>query len=519
MAHNFYKNNDLKNLKWHFILILPLFAFTFQDDRPEMKQRETAEIAKRLDEITDGGATGEQQGWNLNWYLGPVLRRCDAATDEWLEPTERILNMLANKMAVGPDGYKGFIGPYIYNEKEHWCDVHVGDAILIKHMLHFAVIIHQNPALKAKYGTSAERFVQIAKRDLIEKWEKRGTFVEDGPFAGYREWNMFCKPDDIGGEWYVEDHARGQDAVFPSLPYNKAMDMASCMLQIYSITGEKAYKEKAEKVFNRFKAGLNPYQGGYTWNYWEPISPADINIHSERNERILSHWVGTHAYRDYQAGEIDMVVYAYNMGVTFTDEDMRRFIHTNLKFMWNGDRTKPEWENSDAILPGYRKPAPSAEYPTTAGIQWDALAQFDTTILYLKRLAGSRNRPIPEDKSETIGFVRKYAPKAKVNEPVWMKGVGESGGQMAAIVIPSVVPAGGSTVILSKSDGDMSPVEIVVRPLKGGKESPITTQQMGRGIQLFYVWDGTIDGKRKPGEYVVIWKYRGKERAYPVTIK
>jgi len=501
------------------LLLLPFwFAFTTVDDKPELKQKETAELAKKLEAIPDGGATGEQVAWNLNWFLGPVLRKCDTATDDWLEPTERILNMLADKMAVGPDGYKGFIGPYIYNEKEHWCDVHVGDAILIEHMLHFASIIHHNSHLKEKYGKSADRFVGIAKKDLFEKWEKRGTFIVDGPFAGYREWNMFCKQGDIEGEWYVDDNARGQGTVFPSLPFNKAIDMAYCMLQLYEITGEKIYKEKAEKVFNRFKAGLNPFQGAYTWNYWEPVAPEDININSARNERILTHWVGTHPYRNYQAGEIEKVVYAYNMGVTFTDADIRRFVNTNLKFMWNGDLSKPEWENSNSKLPGYKKPPPSIDYPTTAGIQWDALSQFDTTILLLKRAANNNDRRIPEDNVEIKGFVRQYNPKATVKEPVWMKGIGESAGQMEAIVIPSVVPAGKNTVILSKADAEMSPVEIWVRPLKGGKPVLITTQQMGNGIQLFYVWDGKIEGKRTPGEYVIIWKYMGGERAYPVTL-
>ena len=513
----------MKTFKFFFYFVIivfafPLFSFTIYDERPELRHKETADLAGRLAAIPDGGATGEQQGWNLNWYLGPVLRRCDNANDDWLEPTERILNMLADKMAVGPDGYKGFIGPYIYNG-QHWCDVHVSDAILIKHMLHFATIVHRNPNLKTKYGKSAERFVQIGKRDLIEKWEKRGTFIVDGPFAGYREWNMFCNPEDIEGEWYEDNNVRGQGVVTPSLPFNKAMDMAHCMLQIYSITGEKVYKEKAEKIYNRFKAGLNPFQDGYTWNYWEPISPADVDVRSTRNERILSHWVGTHPYRDYQAGELENVVYAYNFGITFTDADIQRFIHTNLHFMWNGDRSKPEWENSNSKLPGYRKPAPSTDYPTTAGIQWDALAQFDTTILYLKRFAG-RNRQTMEENSETVGFVRKYAPRrTNVKEPAWMKGIGESAGQMTAIVIPSVVPAGENTVILSKADGEMSPVEIMVRPLKRGKAVPVTVQQMGNGIQLFYVWDGTVNGKRKSGEYVVIWKYRGGERAFPVTLK
>ena len=495
-------------------LIFPFVAFTIDDDRPELMQKETSDLAKKLEVIPDGGATGEQVGWNLNYLLGPVLRRCENATDDWLKPTERILNMLADKMAVGPDGYKGFIGPYMYNN-EHWCDVHVGDAILVVHLLHFASIIHHHPELKNQYGKSAERFLTIGKRDLIEKWEKRGTYVVDGPFAGYREWNRFCKPDDIAGEWYTCDQARGNGVATPSLPFNKAMDMAHCMLLIYDMTGEKAYKDKAEKIFNRFKAGLNPFQGGYTWNYWEPVAPEDVNIHANQDEHILTHWVDTHPYRNYQSGEIDMAVHAYNLGVTFTDKDIRRFIHTNLKFMWNGDLSNPAYENSNSKLPGYVKPPPSKEYPTTAGIYWGALEQFDTTILYLK----NKGRRIPDTRLETIGFVRKSAPKAIVKEPAWMKDIGESAGQMEAIVIPSVVRKGQNTVILSKADGEPAPVEIWVRPLKKREPFRITTQQMGNGAQLFYNWDGKINGKRKPGEYVIIWKYKGGERAYPVSLQ
>jgi hypothetical protein len=503
-----------KHIVWMILLYLPFMAFTGNDDKPELRQKETAAFARMLEKLPDGGATGEQVAWNLNYYLGTILRNCDNGSDDWMLPTEHILNMLADKMATGPDGYKGFIGPYIYNEKEHWCDVHVGDAILVEHLLHFAMIVNQNPALKEKYGNSAQRFCDIARRDLIEKWEKRGTFVIDGPFAGYREWNMFCKPDSMN-VWYREDHARGQDVLFPCLPFNKAMDMAYCMLQLHSLTGEASYKEKAEKIFNRVKAGMNPFQNGYTWNYWEPVHPEDINIHSTRNERILSHWVGTHPYRNYQEGEVKKIVFAYNMGITFTDADIQRLIHTNLNFMWNGDLTNPEWENSNSKLPGYKKAPPSEAYPTTAGIYWEALSQFDTTILYLST-AG--RKPSPANRASLV-FVRKYAPGAIVEEPVWMKGIGESAGQMEAIVIPSVVPSGENTVILSKSDAEMSPVEIWVRPMKGGTESLVITQKMGNGIQLFHVWDGKINGIRTPGEYVMIWRYRSGERAYPVTLK
>ena len=501
------------------ILLSLLLSFSAaEEEKPELKQKETAYLAGEISKANDGGVTGESFAWHINYFLGPVLSNCKNGNDDWMAPTERILNMLADKMATGPDGYKGFIGPYIYNEKEYWCDVHVGDAILISHMLHFATIVHDNPALKGKYGKSAERFVNIAKKDLIEKWDKRGTFIVDGPFAGYREWNMFCKPNDMSN-WFKEDNARGPNTPFPSIPFNKAMDVAECMLHIYHITGEKVYKEKAEKVFNRVKAGMNNFKGGYTWNYWEPISSADVNVNSTRNERILSHWVGTHPYRDYQDGEVSKIVYAYDMGVTFTENDIRKIINTNLKFMWNGNMEKPEWANSDSKLPGYQKAPPSEAYPTTAGTYWSALSRFDPTICKLANMARSRNRDANRETPEcNIDFKRKYAPRAKVNEPEWMKGIGESEGQAEAVAIPSVIPAGEGSVILSKSDGPMSDVDIYVRPLKGGTPVKLTTQKMGNGIQLFYVWDGNINGKRSPGKYVIIWEYRGGKRAYPVTI-
>jgi hypothetical protein len=68
------------------------------------------------------------------------------------------------------------------------------------------------------------------------------------------------------------------------------------------------------------------------------------------------------------------------MGVIFTDADIKRLIKTNLEFMWNGDKSNPEWSNSNSKLPGYTKPPPSEAYLTTADTCWGALSQFDSTI-------------------------------------------------------------------------------------------------------------------------------------------
>jgi len=493
-------------LRRFFFALLLLTGFSLIATAQTEAERMTGRILAMIQEVPDGGPTGEQVGWNWNWYLGPILERCQRTpTDEWMQPTEKVLSTMLDKMAEGPDGYKGFIGPYIYNN-EYWCDVHVSDAILCMHALTFAMIVHDNPELQAKYGDSARRFIAVVRKDLIEKWDARKTFVEDGPFAGYHERTMFCNPNDMKN-WFERASTRPNDAPAPSLPFNKSLDMGYCMLQLYRLTGEVSYKDRAEKIYNRVKAGMNRFEGAYTWNYWEPVSPRDI-IERSPGRYELSHWVGTHPYRDYQLGEVSKIIFAYDMGVTFTEDDIKRLVKTNLEFMWNGDLENAQWANSDSKLPGYVKAAPSTAYPTTAGTVWAPLARFDETLGKLVKQA------------PPINWTRKYAPDAKVEDFPWMQGVTESGGQTVAIAIPSVVPAGESTMILSKCyHVNRSPVEIYVRPAAGGDRTLLTTQQMGNSVQMFYPWNGTIDGKRTPGEYVIVWKFLDGERAYPVTLK
>jgi len=497
-----------------FFTIFFLLTFALSAIAQTEAERMTSRLQQMLDNVPDGGPTGEQVGWNWNWHLSQLIERCQQTpTEEWLTPTEKILNTMFDKMAEGPDGYKGFIGQYMYN-KEYWCDVHVSDAILCAHALSFAMIVRDKPEFKEKYKKSCDRFIAIVKKDLIEKWHARKTFVEDGPFAGYTEWTMFCKPNDMKN-WFEMASVRPNNAPSPSLPFNKALDMGYCMLQLYYLTGEVSYKERAEKIYNRVKAGMNRFDGGYTWNYWEPISPKDI-IERSPGRYDLTHWVGTHPYRDYQLGEVSKIIFAYDCGVTFTEEDMKRLVRTNFSFMWSGDKADTQWANSDSKLPGYTKARPSEAYPTWAGTYWKPLERFGLGI--------TNNNPNLNNPN-FIRFIRQYAPDAIVEDFPWMKGISESGGQTLAIAIPSVVPAGESTMILSKCyNVERSPLEIYVRPLgEPGTVSPkptlLTTQQMGNNVQMFYRWDGTINGTRTPGKYVIIWKFLGGERAYPVTLQ
>ncbi|MFT5375821.1 MAG: hypothetical protein ACI906_002648 [Candidatus Latescibacterota bacterium] len=310
----------------------------------------------------EGQITGEQFCWHAasgaDDFVDAYLAWNDAA---WLDRGAAYFDWLVSLMATAPDGYRGWIGPYIYDE-QYWCDVHVGDAILINPMLRFAEVVLANDELKEIHGQRAQRYVQLAQRELIEKWDQRGTWHDDGPQGSYRAWDHYLAPNDLSTWHHSTDPKAGL-----SLPFNKQMDMGIAALRLYRITGQERYRQRAERVFRLFKSRLRLFDGGYVWNYWEPLGPWDI----DRKERRIRHWVNVHPTRNYQAREVAFVAEAYHTGLVFTRTDIERIIHTNLENMWNGDGDQPRWRN--AGLGGEWAP----QKKKRAGTLWSALVDFD----------------------------------------------------------------------------------------------------------------------------------------------
>lgn len=317
----------------------------------------------------EGQVTGEQFCWHaasgaddfVEGYLGSQ----DAA---WLDRGAAYFDWLVSLMATAPDGYRGWIGPYIY-DGQYWCDVHVGDAILINPMLRFAEVVLTDDELKKIHGQRAQHYVQLAERELIEKWDQRGTWHDDGPQGSYRAWNRYLAPGDMSSWRDSPDPKAGL-----SLPFNKQMDMGLAALRLYRITGQERYRERAERIFSLFKSRLRIFAGGYVWNYWEPLGPWDIDL----TEGRIRHWVNVHPTRNYQAREVAFVAEAYHTGIVFTRADIERIIHTNLENMWNGDMKNPRWRN--AGLGGAWAPQEQGR----AGTLWSALADFDARARQLR---------------------------------------------------------------------------------------------------------------------------------------
>jgi len=229
-------------------------------------------------------AKGEAFCWHARSGMGQFISNYRLPEDtEWLDAAVKYYDFLISKMDTDPDGYRGWIGPYMY-DKNYWIDSHVGDALLIEGMLDFAVLVLEDKQLKKKYKDKANLYVEIAKKDLVEKNDKRGTWKEDGPIGGYISYSKYMEPGNFK-EWKYGSEVLKSGM---SHPFNKQNDMATVFIRLYRITGDKSYFDKAEKIFLRITRQLQYYDDHYEWNYWEPFGLYDIDL----EKRTPVHWIG-----------------------------------------------------------------------------------------------------------------------------------------------------------------------------------------------------------------------------------
>jgi len=427
----------------------------------------------------------------------------------WLDAGVRYYDFLVSKLETGPDGYKGWIGPYMYDNK-YWIDSHVGDAILFNGILDFAVLVLEDNALKARYGDKARAYADLAKKHLIEKNDKRGTWKDDGAIGSYVSYSQYMEPGNLK-EWTY-----GSEVLKSGLshPFNKQMDMGQACLRLYRITGEKFYRQRAEKIFLRMKRQLQLTDNHYEWNYWEPFGPWDINL--EKNE--TRHWVGINPSAGYQSREVAQMVDAYHTGVVFDETDIKRLINTHLDVMWNKDKENPGFTNS-YIAHGANKPG---EKPT--GTLWTSLMDFDQRIrdLYAARFDEEDLQSASYLRFEKVvsqnppGFKRKYA-----KEPVKLPRVDKSDSKelRMVVVIPGTIKKGGKFIIANSSWKSDEATQIDLYSADG-KQKLTSLGRTSRQMHIFE-WDGKEPGTQKQlkGDFRIRWTVGNGYREFPVTIK
>jgi hypothetical protein len=299
--------------------------------------------------------------------------------------------------------------------------------------------------------------------------------------------------------------------------------MGVCALRLWRITGDEKWRDRAFKIFaftkSRFQLVDEAGFSYYVWNYWEAFGPESVDL----AKHTTRHWMSVHPARPYAAGEIGQMVEAYNTGLVFDKTDMERFINTNLKIMWNGDKAKPHYSNSNWKLPmppgPDGKPLPP-EVESHAAQLWTGLAQFSQEI---RDLAGGRGRRSAAEGPVT--WERRWCAEkdAKVFDWPWYHSCKSL---TVAAVLPSIVKKGNSTILLCKARIPQDPFEVALYSADG-KERVLVIHQGAipggtDGLAGIFIlpWDpASSKEKALKGDYRVRWTGVDGYREFPITVE
>jgi len=456
--------------------------------------------------------SGEMFSWHASAGIGGFIQGYYAYGKDkaWLEEASIYYDFLISKMEKEPDGYMGWVGPYFGLEPEVGAVV-IGDANLIDPMLAFSEIVMKDPALKStSLGVKAEGYIALARKTLVEKWDKRGGYYEDGMFASYLSTGIIIDQKThqlraLAGKKWSEN-------------LNKHGRMALCFLKLYRITGEQMFRDRAEKIFGHYKAIMrySKDEDRYFWNFWEPLAPFDWKGSKPQS------WVDVHPYRSgYQVFESSAFVEAYHTGVVFSEEDMKKVINTNL-WMWNKSLTDIHFKSANGKPTGEENGKVE-----DAGALWPSLAEFDPKIreIYAAELK-KRNNEVETAYFKNIickeppSFKRKYVTgEVKLPDiPVYpSKDIG------MAVCIPSHISAGKNEemkigckvmekgtvkITLFSEDGKTPLFEI------GGLES-------ARANDIYYMkWNGKDrNGQALKGNYRVRFTMNDSTREWRIKLE
>ncbi len=504
-----------------FCYILPAMIQAQHEDRPESATiRETPENYLRgaknnaRQYMTDD-YTGDSWTWHarfpMNGFLDAYLATDDTA---WLDSAVEYFDWCIGLLLRGPDGRRGWIGS-AYRMEDRLGEHPIGDAIMIEPMVRFsAIVMKDEPELENRYGRAAQHYVELAEELKFEKWMSRGIWHEDGDYGVFTAWPWtFTEEEDE--RW----HEPPPGTRIITLPINMQVHWGVTAARLHRITGDEKWRQTALRIFNFAKSRLNLYDGHYSWNYWEPFGSWDVR---EDSTQEFDHWINTHPYRDYQAGEVAAFVEAYHHGITFDAEDMKRFVRTNIDVMWNGDMEDIQWNNSNA---GVQKtafgeirlasPRPDGRY---AGTLWSSLAPFDSTVrrIYEQRLSPGTHQHAYYHNVTAVrdaGYERRYTER---EEEVLDFPFNPCSTITMAAVMPCVAEHGESVSIACQGRlGGKLKIELYSEDGSTGLDV-LQETELRRPPFIFNLhWD---TGELPPGDYRIRWTLQGEYREFPLEI-
>lgn len=211
---------------------------------------------------------------------------------------------------------------YDKNGRWHAFVVHTG--MICQGPAEFVREVKQDPALAAKYGDTASRYLDELEAIVADA---NGDYHTSGSM-GY-----FEDPSVTGGG---------------IVPLNMSNAMGSVIVELYGATGKPAYRKQATELAGFFRESLQHRSEGWVWEYW-PKNPGM----PVKNGEDISH----------AAVNVDFARRCYRAGIVFTQKDMEGFANTWLTVVRKQDRSG----YADTI-DGSDKP--SVNYMPQAGGRW-----------------------------------------------------------------------------------------------------------------------------------------------------
>ena len=221
------------------------------------------------------------------------------------------------KISGQPEPGDSFV---ILPQKAPEYDSVVHDGMMTMPIARFIEIVLSDEKLKERYGETAEGYLAILERHFFEKWMSEPT--KGRPVR----WVEF--PDGRGLFVWEPTSFRKKRT---SLPMNQYTAFGRTVIKLWQITGDKRYLDVATKMARMVKSLLKVKDDAYWWYYAEPVADWD----GREKPSFVEH---TH-YADMDVG---FMIDAYEAGIVFGEEDMRKLTNTFIKVMWNGSFDDPK---------------------------------------------------------------------------------------------------------------------------------------------------------------------------------
>jgi hypothetical protein len=295
---------------------------------------------------------------DIKWQVVPQIRMALVSykltgDSQYLDIFVEVMDNLRSTLITGPDGYLGWYGKALdlfQSPDNPDVDVIITSFGVADLLAQFVQIVQCDAALASTYATQITDYLDLAESHLLPKWEERGNVVDVGTTGV-----IFRTHEDLR-----------VDKGHLTQPHNKHSIIIHTYANLYAATGDSAYMQRAVQVGTRYKRSLTLQDGHYEWNYWDPSGAWDVHPDQPAEWK---HWIGTEHTGGYYGLTLSQAVLLYHLGVVIDQDDLDRFLETQLEVAWNSDVDAPEWHKVDGSAPG------SGEYISAALAPFSSLVE------------------------------------------------------------------------------------------------------------------------------------------------